>query len=138
MAASMYSYFWSHDTIKKAILGMTGSEELNAVGDLAAGYLAGLVTAVLTEPIWMINTRLMLQKRAKAKAEDSDKKDHYDGVFDCAQKVYSKEGLKAFWKGLPGAIGTVLNSAIQLAIYEQLRKLLLRRSEAPIGADSAF
>merc|ERR1711990_545154 len=128
MAASMYSYFWSHDTIKKAILGMTGSEELNAVGDLAAGYLAGLVTAVLTEPIWMINTRLMLQKRAKAKAEDSDKKDHYDGVFDCAQKVYSKEGLKAFLKER-----TVIKRTITMGCSTVPRRSIPKRASKPSG-----
>jgi len=68
-------------------------------------YLSGVVTAALTEPIWMINTRLMLQKRAKGKKSDNPD-DHYDGVIDCAQKVYKKAGFYGFFKGLPGALGT--------------------------------
>jgi len=131
MACSMYAFFWSHNTVKTFLLNATGQKELNAVLDLIAGYASGVGTAVLTEPIWMINTRLMLQKRGKV----GD--DHYEGVVDCAQKVYKRSGIYGFFKGLPGALGTVLNSAIQLMVYEQLRKIVLKTADS-VGPGAAF
>jgi len=135
MVCSMYSYFATHDTVKRFLLDATGLKELTAALDLLAGYTAGVSTAVLTEPIWMINTRLALQKRGPKKDDDAE---YYEGVIDCAQKVWKKDGLPGFFKGLPGALGTVMNSAIQIGCYEQLRKLLLRRSGEAMGATTAF
>jgi len=139
MACSMYAFFWSHNTVKTFLLNATGQKELNAALDLLAGYLSGVGTAVLTEPIWMINTRLMLQKRKAGTEKGAGKgaDDHYEGVVDCAQKVYKKSGIYGFFKGLPGALGTVLNSAIQLMIYEQLRKMVLKTAES-VGPGMAF
>jgi len=137
MMCSMYSYFATHDTIKRFLLDSTGLKELSATLDLLAGYTAGVITAVLTEPIWMINTRLALQKRRGAKKDDDA--DYYEGVIDCAQKVWKKDGMPGFFKGLPGALGTVMNSAIQIGCYEQLRKLVLRRANGEaMGATTAF
>jgi hypothetical protein len=78
----------------------------------------------------------MLQKRNAGKKDDDA--DHYTGVVDCAKKVYKRSGFYGFFKGLPGALGTVMNSAIQLMIYEQLRKFLLRKEGATIGPGMAF
>ena len=180
MACSMYAFFWSHNQFKTLLLVLSGEKQLGAVLDLLAGYGAGVGTAVLTEPIWCINTRLMLMKRRNAKQSaekifkldgnvmiDQDGKPvtnasgpikfegtpeevknkfqwvvdasegKYEGVVDCARKIYFMGGVYGFFKGLPGALGTVLNSAIQLMVYEQLRKLVLKTAEA-VGPGTAF
>ena len=46
-------------------------------------------------------------------------------------------GIYGFFKGLPGALGTVLNSAIQLMVYEQLRKIVLKTADS-VGPGAAF
>lgn len=73
--------------------------------------------AYLTTPCDVIKTRLQVEAR-KGQAT-------YNGLFDCARKIYVEEGFKAFWKG--GA-ARVLRSSPQfgftLAAYEVLQGLL--------------
>ena len=51
-----------------------------------AGALAGAVTGVLTTPLDVIKTRLMTQGN----------KGTYSSVWDCAHKIWTKEGPNAF------------------------------------------
>ncbi len=73
--------------------------------------------AYLTTPCDVIKTRLQVEAR-KGDAI-------YNGLVDCARKVYKDEGFKAFFKGGPARI---LRSSPQfgftLAAYEVLGKLL--------------
>jgi solute carrier family 25 aspartate/glutamate transporter 12/13 len=73
--------------------------------------------AYLTTPCDVIKTRLQVEAR-KGQAT-------YNGLLDCARKIWREEGFKAFWKGGPARI---LRSSPQfgftLAAYEVLQSLL--------------
>lgn len=73
--------------------------------------------AYLTTPCDVIKTRLQVEAR-KGQAT-------YNGLLDCARKVWREEGFKAFWKGGPARI---LRSSPQfgftLAAYEVLQTLM--------------
>lgn len=61
---------------------------------LAAGCIAGVPAASLVTPADVIKTRLQVVAR---KGQTS-----YKGLVDCASKIYSEEGPRAFWKGTAG------------------------------------
>lgn len=73
--------------------------------------------AYLTTPADVIKTRLQVEAR---KGDTT-----YNGLTDCARKVFREEGFRAFFKGGPARI---LRSSPQfgftLAGYEVLQKLL--------------
>ena len=56
----------------------------------------GAPAAYFTTPADVIKTRLQVVARAGQTT--------YNGVFDCAKKIYKQEGFTAFWKGGPGNI----------------------------------
>ena len=43
----------------------------------------------------------------------------YRNLVDCAMKVYQKDGVRVFFKGLtPGIIGVIPYAGIDLCVYE--------------------
>lgn len=87
---------------------------------LVYSTIAGLTTVIITNPIWVLKTRMCLQY------SNSPSMVLYDGMFDAMRKIYRAEGMKAFYKGLvPGIFGTC-HGTIQFVSYEQMKDLYSR------------
>ena len=54
----------------------------------------GAPAASLTTPADVIKTRLQVVAR--------EGQTTYNGMIDCAKKIWKEEGGRAFWKGAPG------------------------------------
>lgn len=85
---------------------------------LFAGALAGVPAAALVTPADVIKTRLQVVAR--------EGQTTYNGLLDCAQKIYKEEGARAFWKG---ASARVFRSSPQFGVtlftYELLQRLFV-------------
>lgn len=80
---------------------------------LVSSFAAGGLTGFLTNPIWVIKTRMLATNRSDPRA--------YKSVLQGVREVFSKEGITGFWKGFtPGLMGIAQN-AIQFAIYDSLK-----------------
>lgn len=79
---------------------------------LASGA-AGLLTAVTTNPIWVLKTRMLSSSRGAHGAYTS----LWAGVRDVAQK----EGWRGFYRGLGASCIGVSHGAVQFGIYEPLK-----------------
>ena len=110
-------YFPAYAHLKRDVFGEGPQKKLGILHLLTAGAIAGMPAAYLTTPCDVIKTRLQVEAR---KGEQI-----YNGLVDCAKKIYKDEGFKAFFKGGPARI---LRSSPQfgftLAAYEVLGKLL--------------
>ncbi len=110
-------YFPAYSHLKRDLFGESPHKSLGVLQLLTAGAIAGMPAAYFTTPCDVIKTRLQVEAR---KGEQV-----YNGLVDCAKKVYKEEGFKAFFKGGPAR---VLRSSPQfgftLAAYEVLGKLL--------------
>lgn len=82
---------------------------------------AGLITLVLTNPIFVVKTRLCLQFGPSPQCLSEKKK--YKGIVDALIKTYEYEGVRGLYKGfLPGVFG-VSYSALQFVTYEVRRSI---------------
>jgi solute carrier family 25 aspartate/glutamate transporter 12/13 len=110
-------YFPTYNHLKRDLFGESQTQKLGILQLLTAGAIAGMPAAYLTTPCDVIKTRLQVEAR-KGDAT-------YNGLVDCAKKVYRDEGFKAFFKGGPARI---LRSSPQfgftLAAYEVLSTML--------------
>ena len=79
MGGTMFVFFWSHSVVKRVLLAVAKTQVLSPSMDFAAGLLAGSVCSVLSEPMWMINARLMVN------SDDGQRK--YSGIVDCIRTV---------------------------------------------------
>lgn len=83
---------------------------------------AGIVTSTATNPIWLVKTRLQLDKFNK------HNKRQYKNSIDCFVKVLKNEGIGALYKGLSASYLGSAEGVIQWTLYEQLKSFLLKRS----------
>ncbi|XP_046438984.1 mitochondrial folate transporter/carrier-like [Daphnia pulex] len=112
------SYFFFYDARKAQMHRDDPTRaSLGAVNHMMAATESGLITLVLTNPIYVIKTRLCLQFGAQEFSEEK----RYSGIIDALVKTYRNEGIKGFYKGLlPGFFG-VSHTAIQLMMYEEMK-----------------
>lgn len=94
---------------------------------LLSGINAGFVTSTATNPIWLVKTRLQLDK-SKGKV--------YKSSWDCLTHVVQKEGIKGLYKGLTASYLGGVESTIQWVLYEQMKSFIHRKSIELHGIDA--
>uniref|UniRef100_A0A914C3P2 Mitochondrial folate transporter/carrier n=1 Tax=Acrobeloides nanus TaxID=290746 RepID=A0A914C3P2_9BILA len=94
------------------------------VNNLLVGTGTGVVVLAMTNPFWVVKTRLCLQYENQGVRK-------YSGMIDCYRKILRYEGWMGLYKGfIPGLVGTV-NGAIQFAIYNYLKDWRCRLKNIP-------
>ncbi|ANB12191.1 Rim2p [Sugiyamaella lignohabitans] len=91
---------------------------------LGAAATAGIVTSTCTNPIWLVKTRLQLDKATKASGERQ-----YKNSWDCIVKVVKHEGIAGLYRGLSASYLGVVESSLQWVLYEQMKGFIRRREQ---------
>ncbi|KAF2756169.1 mitochondrial carrier [Pseudovirgaria hyperparasitica] len=111
-------YFLWYRNLKDIMQSYRGGERLHSMDYFVASGTSGILTAVCTNPIWVIKTR-MISTGANAPGA-------YKSISDGIRRLYKSEGIPGFWRGLLPSLFGVSHGAIQFVAYEQLKN---RRSE---------
>ena len=116
---SRSAYFYAYQRSKTA-LGpyLPEGSPLNA---MIAGLMAGLTGNTLTNPIWMVRTRMQIL------ADSSAGQVSYAGYGDAIKSIWKAEGIGGFYKGITASYWGCLEGSAQFLIYEQLKMRLLIR-----------
>jgi len=112
-------YFMFYNSLKTWIQGDI-NVALGPDRHILAASGAGVMTLAITNPIWVVKTRMCLQYDAKTSAnyKNSSK---YSSLLDGILKIYKNEGVKGLYRGfLPGIFG-VSHGAVQFMMYEQMK-----------------
>lgn len=129
-------------------------EKLKTRHIIAAGISAGAVTALVTNPIWVIKTRMQVQLAypdsvvrytgmfgtyrecavlgsCMFKAIDPRPRltfnsdfQYFQLVADAIRRMHAEEGLRVFYKGIVPALLASYHSAVQFLIYENATGLV--------------
>ena len=135
-----YWYEWTRAWFENAaIKAGRASRKLTTVESMIAGAIAGSATVLITNPIWVINTRMT----AREKEVHSDEVlPGGEGGSEKNQKSYKKkspstigtllalirqEGPSALFAGVLPALVLVINPILQYTIFEQLKNVLEKR-----------
>ncbi|KAL8243810.1 hypothetical protein R6Q59_010068 [Mikania micrantha] len=81
---------------------------------------AGACSTILTNPIWVIKTRLMSQS-GRGTTDGMRAPFSYTSTWDAARKMYRSEGIKSFYSGLTPAMLGLTHVAIQFPLYEYFK-----------------
>ncbi|VEU21235.1 DEKNAAC102141 [Brettanomyces naardenensis] len=114
---NFFTYGYTKDLLKQT--QYFAGEETSFM-HMLAGLNAGIVTSTATNPIWLIKTRLQLDKATTKE---------YKNSFDCLSKIVRREGFSALYKGLSASYLGSAESTIQWILYEQMKSMINRRAE---------
>ncbi|KAL3890926.1 hypothetical protein ACJMK2_003197 [Sinanodonta woodiana] len=112
-------YFFFYNNIKTWMQGGDAKYALGPGRHIVAASEAGLLTLILTNPLWVAKTRLCLQYEQSAGS--TTRGVYYNGTVDALLKIYKLEGIRGLYKGfVPGVFG-ISHGAIQFMIYEEMK-----------------
>ncbi|XP_073168336.1 solute carrier family 25 member 33-like isoform X3 [Lepidochelys kempii] len=114
VAPSRAIYFAAYAGAKEK-LNVVFRPESKKVHVLSA-VCAGVTSATLTNPIWLVKTRMQLEARARGEKQSN--------ALQCAIRVYRTEGLRGFYRGISASYAGVSETVIHFVIYEALKQQL--------------
>lgn len=82
-------------------------------------FQTGTFTALLTNPIWVIKTRML--------STSSNYPGAYTSISDGVRQIFRSEGWRGFYKGLVPSLFGVSHGALQFMAYEKLKISARRR-----------
>ena len=120
--------FFTYGNTKRLIIDHLSVDKDSALVPLSAGALAGIVTSTATNPIWMVKTRLQLDKNMEIESGGATKR-RYKNSVDCIRQVMRNEGIRGLYKGMSASYLGAVESTMHWILYEQLKRSLARREE---------
>ncbi|KAK9891635.1 hypothetical protein WA026_015598 [Henosepilachna vigintioctopunctata] len=91
---------------------------------LLSGCTASAVIVCSFYPLDLIKTRLQIQSEALLTSKHDP--NYYYGMVDCMLKMYKKEGILSFWKGiLPPLVVHTPRRGLKFYIFEEFKKYSL-------------
>ncbi|XXG97899.1 hypothetical protein Hte_004215 [Hypoxylon texense] len=148
-----YWYEWTRGFFEAAAARAgRPSKKLTTVEAMIAGAIAGSATVILTNPIWVVNTRMTTRK---GQIEDEVKSEAAAGagVVDGASEEKKKkqpttlgtlmallrdEGPQALFRGVVPALVLVINPILQYTLFEQMKNAYERRRKRNVTPTVAF
>ncbi|XP_066560436.1 mitochondrial thiamine pyrophosphate carrier [Amia ocellicauda] len=87
-----------------------------------AGSAAGMVTRAIISPLDVLKIRFQLQiEQVSVRCRQA----RYQGLWQATQRIFSEEGVQAFWKGhVPAQLLSICFGAVQFASFECLTEFV--------------
>ena len=114
-ASSWASFFFFKSRIERLLCSWRGREKPTASDYFLSPALAGAATTVLTNPIWVIKTRMLSSDRGSAGA--------YPSMTAGLRTILRAEGIRGFYRGLGVSLIGVSHGAVQFAVYEPAKRM---------------
>lgn len=121
-AASWGLYFMWYSMIKSALnptLDTEVTQKLTALQYLSASALASAITAVCTNPLWVVKTRMMASMHSTSTVQTP--KFAYRGLLDALWTIGRQEGIGGLYRGMLPSLFGVSHGALQWMAYEKLK-----------------
>ncbi|XP_020104635.1 folate transporter 1, chloroplastic isoform X1 [Ananas comosus] len=111
----LYFFFYSR---AKQRYHKGDNDKLSPGHHLASAAEAGALVCLITNPIWLVKTRLQLQTPKHHSRP-------YAGFSDALRTILKEEGLSALYRGIGPGLLLVTHGAIQFTAYEELRSTFI-------------
>jgi solute carrier family 25 (mitochondrial folate transporter), member 32 len=123
-------YFTVYERLKIAIGNRVSPNAPSGPGvHMIAAAGAGAATMLITNPLWVIKTRLQTQTLGLSMGSKGNTV-HYKGTLDAFRRITREEGISGLYSGLGPSLFGVMHVVIQFPLYESLKKELSNRRKA--------
>ncbi|CDJ31319.1 mitochondrial carrier domain-containing protein, putative [Eimeria mitis] len=106
-----------YGSTRSAITRIYKQEGLKGLWKGASGLVAGLFVTCLTHPLWLAKARMEMQ----AKEAEASGWPQFRNGFSCIMST-ARGGVRESYKGIGPALALVPHAAIQIAVYERLKR----------------
>eukprot|EP00042_Codosiga_hollandica_P055183 m.766655 g.766655 ORF g.766655 m.766655 type:complete len:305 (+) comp59065_c0_seq34:200-1114(+) len=113
-------YFATYNNAKATLISYANTEHTGI--HMLAAACATITTSTLTNPFWVLKTRLQLSSTVGPKESILGLTSLYNGAKD----IYHTDGLRGFYRGLSASYMGLSETAIQWALYEKLKAYIHR------------
>lgn len=130
-ATSWASFFFLKSRFEIALVSWRGTSRPSPSDYFLSSGLAGAATTALTNPIWVLKTRMVSSDRGAVGA--------YPSMLAGARTIFRNEGLAGFYRGLGVSLIGVSHGAVQFAVYEPAKRMYFarrRRQQQELGIAS--
>ncbi|KAL9104454.1 MAG: hypothetical protein Q9163_000606 [Psora crenata] len=140
-----YWYEWTRSFFERAALRAGragGGKRLTTVESMLCGALAGAATVLITNPIWVVNTRMTAMQGTKGRGGDEEEaavevgegekwvRKKKPSTLATLLALFGEEGPTALFAGVLPAMVLVINPILQYTIFEKLKDVVERRRKA--------
>ncbi|KAF9877646.1 hypothetical protein CkaCkLH20_04781 [Colletotrichum karsti] len=123
-----YWYEWTRAFFEAAAeKAGRANKKLTTVESMIAGAIAGSATVILTNPIWVVNTRMTTRSQASSKEGGGDeeaqaaKPKKAPSTIGTLLALLKNEGPQALFSGVIPALVLVANPILQYTLFEQMK-----------------
>jgi adenine nucleotide transporter 17 len=129
-----YWYEWTRAFFEAAAeRAGRASKKLTTVESMIAGAIAGSATVIITNPIWVVNTRMTTrrhqaeEKDVEATAGAEKKPAAPSSTIGTLLSLLKNEGPQALFAGVVPALVLVINPILQYTLFEQMKNSVEKR-----------
>ncbi|KAJ3350678.1 hypothetical protein HDU83_009501 [Entophlyctis luteolus] len=128
-------YFTCYDSIKAYFkTHVSPDAPLTPVHHLAASAVTGVLTCLLTNPLWIMKIRMCADRAGDPNA--------YPSLAVGLRRLYAEEGVRGLYRGIVPALMGVSQKSVQFVVYEEMKHWRTRVRErkhaiAPASASAS-
>jgi adenine nucleotide transporter 17 len=117
-------YEWTRSFFSRAALKSSrASARLTTLESIIAGAIAGSATVLITNPIWVVNTRMTARKSS----DDTSTSTKAPSTLGTLLALLRDEGPARLFAGVMPALVLVINPILQYTVFEQLKQMLEKK-----------
>jgi len=121
--ASWGLYFFFYEAAKRRLAGGGGGGDgapparLSALGHAYAAWEGGTATVLLTNPVWLVKTRMQAEGARGAGGAAP-----YAGLGAALRAILAADGVRGLYRGLAPALLLTSHGVVQFTAYEALKE----------------
>ncbi|EXU98307.1 mitochondrial carrier protein [Metarhizium robertsii] len=108
--------FYAYGNTKRILAEIFNHGHESATVHMCAAALSGIATETCTNPLWVVKTRLQLDRERSTGLGRV-----YKGSWDCAKQILSSEGVPGLYRGLTLSYLGVSEFVLQWMLYERMK-----------------